>query len=203
MLRSSLSLLVAAIAAGTAAFVSSPSRVYAHRGCDKKHEHRVPTIQALLGADPSISFSSVSGEGKLLSTIRALAGKLQRWGPDEWRLVGAPPLQFSSRTLSSGVSLVYFNQAENAGRLSEDGACDVTLVRQDSDGKYSIIFKGRGSRRRRNEDVLYRLLLDAVRQDPACTLSFGIYPPSAGVARMVAKIDAACLVNKKEQYSRF
>lgn len=162
------------------------------------------TPASMLLGEQRISFTSNSGESKsVLATIRGLASKLQRWGPDEWKVVGAPPLQFSSRTLSTGVSLVYYKQAEDAGRLSEDGACEVTLVNQGSDGKYDIVFEGRGSRRQRNEDVLYKLLLDAIRQDPTCTLSFGLYPPSSGVAKTVAKIDAACLVNKKGQYSRF
>ena len=70
----------------------------------------------------------------------------------------------------------------------------------------AIVLSPNGKRRAANEDVFYRLLLHAVRDgelSDCCSLAPGLYPPSAGAARLVAKIDAACLVDRKGQYKRF
>lgn len=161
---------------------------------------RTTTPTLFFSAERRISFSSLDNEQRILATLRTVANKASRWRDGEWRVLGAPPLQFSLRSLPDGVRLQYFDASSDAGRLVEDGATDVTLRDR------AIVWTPSGRARRRNEDVLYRLLLHEVRDGAlrdCCTLAPGLYPPSAGVARLVAKIDAACLVDKKGQYSRF
>ena len=111
-------------------------------------------------------------------------------------------MQFSARPLADGIVMSYFLTSE-AGRLTEDGSCEITLRGTD------IIFSASGKNRPKNEDVLYRLMLHELRDGQlkeGCALAWPaalLYPPSAGVARLVAKMDAACLVDKKGQYRRF
>ena len=138
-------------------------------------------------------------EQRVLAALRALANKANRWRDGEWRVLGAPPLEFSLRTLPDGVRFQYF-VASDAGRLTTDGAMDVTLRNR------GIVWTSSGRARRRNEDVLFHLLLHELRAgslSDCCSLAPGLYPPSAGPALLVARIDAACLVDKKVQYSRF
>lgn len=160
---------------------------------------RIPAPQALFTNRKAISLSSVADERRVLSGVRSVVSKLQRWGPNEWKVVGAPPMQCSSRTLSDGVRLLFYRKS-SGGAVTEDGSLDITFSGQ------MIAFSSQGSRRQKNEDILYKVLLDEVRSgdlSESCTLGFGIYPPTASLGRLVARIDAACLVDKKGQYSRF
>ena len=162
------------------------------------HHHRSATIDMFLSAERRIALKTLD-ERRVISSIKSLATKLNRWKADEWRVLGAPPLEFSVRPQADGVCLCYFLASE-AGRLTEDGTMDVALRGN------AIVLSPNGKRRQSNEDVFYRLLLHAVRDgelSDCCSLAPGLYPPSAGAARLVAKIDAACLVDRKGQYKRF
>lgn len=150
------------------------------------------------GAERQIALSS-SDERRVISAVQTIARKANRWRADEWRVFGAPPLQYSCASLADGVRLSYFLASE-AGRLTEDGALEVTV-----NGNV-IKWSSQGKRRAKNEDVLYRMLLNEIRAgslSDCCRLAIGLYPPSAGVGNLVAKIDAACLVDRKGQYKRF
>ena len=70
----------------------------------------------------------------------------------------------------------------------------------------TLVWSASGRVRSSNEDVIYKLVLEECRRGALAErskLAPGLYPPSAGVARLVAKVDAACLYNKKAQYKRF
>ena len=155
----------------------------------------------LLGGRRSIIFSELDAQ-RVSSSLQAIVAKANRWRDAEWRVLKAPPTAFSTRTSDGGVTLVYFQTSE-AGRLTEEGTCDIALQ-----GK-GVVFSPRGRTRPQNEDVLYRLLLHEIRDgalQECCTLAWPaaiLQPPSAGVAKLVAKLDAACLVDKKGQYRRF
>ena len=171
---------------------------YVLRGSASAAQRSQTTMMWLFSPEKRIALRELD-ERRVVAALRALVTKANRWKADEWRVFGAPPLQFSSNTLSDGVRLTYYLTSD-AGRLTEDGSLDVTL--QGS----AVVWSRQGRARPKNEDVLFRLLLNEFRSGTladCCALAPGLYPPSGNVARLVAKVDAACLVNKKGQYERF
>ena len=165
----------------------------------------------LFGGERRIGFAAVD-ERRVVDLIQSLSAKMQRWRMEEWRVLGVPSAaQFSSSNTADGCKWVFYKRVGAGGGMREDGLLEVALGCGGGlpGVERAVITLGGGTRvgqQQRQVDIFYRLLLHECRAGAAgadCKLIPWIHPPTDGIARLVAKIDAACLYDKRGQYSRF
>jgi hypothetical protein len=158
---------------------------------------RSASAMLLLG-DRTIAFEELD-RSRLLSALQGLVSRVQRWREAEWQLFGVrSPVQFSSRSLPGGTMLTYYERGTDGGKLEEAGTLIVELR-----GKSVVLRSSGGAKARKQEGIVYKLLLDELRNTDGMRLSFGFYPPTSDVGRLRSKLESACLYNKQGQYERF
>ena len=144
---------------------------------------------------------------KASAAIKSVAATCARWGEDEFKVFGVAPMEYSTRNLPNGISLQFYKPGV---QLTEDGCLDLLLLQRAGGDRADVVIKasdgGLSGVRARHLDLIYKLLLDDCRSGALgddAKLVLGLHPPTASVSKLRRKIAAACLYDKKGQYSRF
>lgn len=155
------------------------------------------------GGTKTLAFRSLD-ERKAVAYLSSFTSRISRWGESEWSLFDAPPLKFSTRALSDGVRLQYFDVGSTGGALKKDGGLDITC-----EGLRVCLRPQRGGiGRSKQEGVLFALLLAEARQPLSPLGQAGQLAPSLFLpdtrreARLLAQIDSACMYDRKGQFAR-
>ena len=163
---------------------------------------RAEAPRMLLGGSRRIAFASIR-EREAISSLRSVVTTVVRWSPAEWGVFGVKPLQFSSANTADGARLTYYEQDGSGGGLVEAGSFEMAL----RGSAFVLTPEGSGWRARGQEALLYKLLLDEVRTradvGQLAALGEHVLTPTAGVGRLRAKIEGACMYDRKGQYNRF
>jgi len=145
---------------------------------------------------------------KASAAIKSVAATCARWGEDEFKVFGVAPMEYSTRNLPNGISLQFYKPGVQP--LTEDGCLDLLLLQRAGGDRADVVIKasdgGLSGVRARHLDLIYKLLLDDCRSGALgddAKLVLGLHPPTASVSKLRRKIAAACLYDKKGQYSRF
>lgn len=170
------------------------------------HHMAIPTRRALRHHAPArmllserrITFAAAN-EGTVVSKVTSVLSTVKRWGPNEWRVFGVAPLEFSTQAIAGGVRLNYFRTTGGGGQLLADGSCTLTFCGD------ALVLRPERSARGRQEDVLFKLVLDELRRSSECKLAPGLHSltDTSRVGQLRAKIAAACNYDRKGQYERF
>lgn len=164
---------------------------------------RQTSPRLLFVAEPTLSFLTLD-EQRAAAYLASFTSRLSRWGAAEWALFGCAPIRFSTRSLTDGVRLNYFDVGTSGGALAADGGLQIRC----SGGKISLSSERGKTNRSRQERVLFLLLLAEARQPlsplgRAGNLAPSLFLPNTDKeARLLGKIDSACLYDRKGQFER-